>query len=144
MKTLYILLLTSFCAFGQNVAVLTHEAANSEKFQAGFPGGWPYARPVDIGARTNLPTELAAPWVVMTAAALKTQMEALQPAVDAWAPTESDEIRNRRQTLDRIISDFKAVRDAQSNLAAAQVTAVLKEIVTVLLKMIEEERNGLK
>lgn len=143
MKTLLILLLSSSAALAQNFAVLTYEFAQPKAVADGCPKDWVFAKK-DIGKATELPPELSSPWKVMTKEQLEASEKSLEAAKEAYNNRETDDARDRRQALDRIITDFKAVRDAQSNLSAAQVTAVLKEIVTVLLKMIEEERKELK
>lgn len=142
--TIVILLLSSLSLFAQNVAVLTHQAANSEKFQAGFPGGWPYARPVEIGTRTNLPPELSAPWVVMTRAALDAQMASLQPAVDAWVPPDAPDVAARRQLIADIVTDLRAIRQSSGTLTGAQMSNALRRISTLLLILLDEERVNLK
>jgi len=144
MKAFLLLLALCVSASAQNVAVLTHEAANSEKFRAGFPGGWPYARPVTIGTNTTLPRELSAPWVVMTASELKTQMEALQPAVDAWVAPNAPDVATRNQLIADIVTDLRAIRQSSGTLTAAQMSNALRRISTLLLIMLDEERVNLK
>lgn len=83
-STLFIGLLISLSCFAQNVAVLTHQAANSDEFKAGMPGGWPAAQPVDIGSSSTLPVNLNAQWVVMSSVDYNAQLVALKPALDQW------------------------------------------------------------
>lgn len=122
--------LSFFClnAIAQNVAVLTHQAANSERFQAGFPGGWPYSSPVDIGDSTNVPPQLGANLVVMSKAELEDQMTLLAPEVEAW--NKAQEVK---QDAPRKVAQELERRLYQRDFSNLEIDALQSEFVGLLL-----------
>ncbi len=85
MKLIIAFLLLGATAFSQNVAVLTHGAANTEEFKAGCPSNWP-STVVDLGPSTNLPPTLQATngWRLLTAVALADMKATNAAAKDAF------------------------------------------------------------
>lgn len=143
MKTLLILLLSASAAFSQNVAVLTYEFADPKAVADGCPKDWPFAKK-DIGAATELPRELSAPWKVMTRVDLDAQMKTLEAAKEAYNNREASEIANRRQLIADIATDLRAIRQSSGTLTAAQMSNALRRISTLLLILLDEERINLK
>lgn len=128
-----------------NYGLLTHEAANSEKFRAGFPGGWPYATPVELGESSKLPDGLSSPpWVVVTAEELRQRMEALTPLVSAWTDPEPVDIVARRQQIVTIRNKLRDLREFQGRMTLDDVTAGLRQIAAMLLILLDEEKVSLK
>lgn len=82
---LILLLLAALTSSAQNLAVLTHGAANTEQFQAGCPTNWP-AEFRDIGASTNLPAGCAATngWAVWSTNKFETTKAALSALKEAF------------------------------------------------------------
>lgn len=128
-----------------NYGLLTHEAANSEKFRSGFPGGWPYVKPVELGENDKLPAELPSPpWIVVTAEELRQRLEMLTPLVNAWTDPEPEDVTARRQQIVTIRNKLRDLRDFQGRMTLDDITAGLRQIAATLLIMIEEERVNLK
>ncbi len=116
MKKLLLAVLIAIPALAQNVAVLTHEAANSEQFKQGCPGGWPYAWK-EIGKDTKLPEGFEPTWVVMTEVELKERLNTLTAAKESWnkaqeeAPkiAEAAALEAKRTETVAVISEIESV-----------------------------------
>lgn len=118
-------------AFPQNVAVKTHQSENSSQFKSGFPGGWPYLRPVDIGAATQAPPQLGAGWVVMPKAELDAQMATLAPQVEAW--NRAHELKQRVPV--EVATELRK-RLSKDALAELKLQAAQTEILLLLVKAV--------
>mgnify|MGYP000901985407 CR=1 FL=1 len=141
MKTTLIFFLSACACLAQNFAVLTHGAANTPEFISGCPSNWP-ARIVDIGASTNLPKELSAPWLVESAADLKVRMETLASEKEAWnllqesAATQPK--RDRETAIKTALAELKLIRDSTGTLTGAQLSNAVRAISRILIVMIQE------
>lgn len=141
MKMLLLLFMFSVSALAQNFAVLTHGAANTPEFISGCPSNWP-ARIVDIGAATNLPKELSAPWLVESAADLKVRMETLAAAKEEWNLSQESAAtqpkRARETAIKTAMAELKLIRDSTGTLTGAQLSNAVRAISRVLLVMLQE------
>jgi len=143
MKKLFVYLLLSVSCAAQNVAVLTHQDANSEKFQQGFPGAWPFSIQ-QLGKTNTLPDNLKPPWKLLTKAELAAVMAANIAAVNAWTEPEDPGKVTRRQLLVDTIADLRALRNSTGNLSAAQLSAAVRRMATLLLILLEEDKLNLE
>lgn len=143
MKTTLIFLLSTCACLAQNFAVLTHGDARTPEFISGCPSNWP-ARIVDIGASTNLPKELSAPWLVESAADLKARMANLSAAKEAWNLSQESAAtqpkRDREAVIRQAIDDLKTIRDSNGTLTALQLSNAVRAIAKALVAVIEESR----
>lgn len=84
MKKLVFFLWTLALSVGaQNVAVWTHQAANTKAYADGCPGDWPYVVQ-DLGPGSIPADLLARGWKQMTKAELAASKAALEPVKEAW------------------------------------------------------------
>lgn len=128
-----------------NVALLTHEAVNSEKFRIGFPGGWPYVKPVELGDSDKLPPELPSPpWVIVTAEELRQRLETLTPLVNAWVEPEQPEVTTRRQLIDEMKLELRKIENFVGNFNITEASIALKRLAKLLRIILEEERISLR
>lgn len=140
MRTLLLFLLSVASAFAQNVAVLSHEAANTPEFRDGIPALWPY-RIVEVGKARELPKDLPGTgWVLLSHEELRTRMESLSAAKETWNNREEPSVTDRKQRVAAIISDLRAIRQSSGTLPAAQLSAAVRQLATAILFLIEEGR----
>ena len=141
MKIILIFFLSACTCLAQNFAVLTHGAANTPEFISGCPSNWP-ARLVDIGATTNLPNELSAPWFVESAEDLRTRMTTLSPQKESWNLAQelanAQPKRDRETAIKTAIAELKLIRDSTGTLTGAQLSNAVRAISRVLLVMLQE------
>lgn len=142
MKTTLIFFLSACTCLAQNFAVLTHGAANTLEFISGCPSNWP-VRIVDIGATTNLPNELSAPWFVESAEDLRARMTTLSAEKEVWNQAQeaaaTQPKRDREAAIKQAIIDLKSIRDSTGSLTAAQLSNAVRVIARALLALIEHE-----
>lgn len=144
MRTLILLICLSVSCLAQNVAVLTHGAANTPEFRNGCPSNWP-ARYFSIGKATEVPRELQSPpWIVETEAQLKARFESLAAEKEAWNVTQeaaaTQPKRDRETVIQNAIADLKLIRDSSGSLTAAQLSNAVRAISKALVAIIEEIR----
>lgn len=144
MRTLLLLICLSVSGFAQNIAVLTHGAANTPEFRNGCPSNWP-ARYFSIGKATEVPRELQSPpWIVETEAQLKARFESLAAEKEAWNVTQeaaaTQPKRDRETVIQNAIADLKLIRDSSGSLTAAQLSNAVRAISKALVAIIEEIR----
>lgn len=143
MKTILIILLFPLTLLAQNVAVLTHGAANTQDFREGCPTNWPY-RIIDIGRAEELPKDLpGSGWILLSREALKESMDTLSAAKEAWNSRETPAVTTRKQLIADIVSDLRAIRNSSGPLTAAQMSNAFRRIATVLLILLEEDKVSL-
>ena len=144
MRTLLLLICLSVSGFAQNIAVLTHGAANTPEFRNGCPSNWP-ARYFSLRKSTNLPPELSSPpWIVETEVQLKARFESLAAEKEAWNVAQEaiaiQPKRDRETAIQNAISDLKLIRDSSGTLTAAQLSNAVRAISKALVALIEELR----
>jgi hypothetical protein len=97
-------LVASLSSMGQNVAVLTHGAANTPEYQRGCPSNWP-ASYQEIGASTNLPDGLQSPpWIVETREQLDQRFASLEAAKEFWNQVAGTR-EARKQRVGEVLQD---------------------------------------
>lgn len=144
MRTLLLLICLSVSGFAQNIAVLTHGAANTPEFQRGCPSNWP-ARYFSLRQSTNLPPELSSPpWIVETELQLKARFESLAAEKEAWNAAQqaaaTQPKRDRETAFAQVVQDLKTIRDSSGTLTSAQLSNAVRAISKALVALIEEIR----
>ncbi|TXH16334.1 MAG: hypothetical protein E6R03_05645 [Hyphomicrobiaceae bacterium] len=141
MKTVFLLLLSGVCSFGQNFAVLL--AKDDATSQAGFPTNWP-VRVQPIGNATKLPENFPPPWRFATQAQVErwktdhaSEMESYQAAKEAAATQPK---RDREAVIRQAIDDLRTIRDSNGTLTALQLSNAVRAIAKALVAVIEEIR----
>lgn len=131
----------SIVAGAQNLAVLTHQAANTEAFRNGCPGGWPFGV-VDIGASTIRSNLLAQGWKQMTRAELEAEKAALADAKDQWNQAQETAATTPKRDRDALIRQAKAdlttIVDSSGTLTAAQLSNSVRAMARILRALIED------
>lgn len=128
-------------AGAQNVAVWTHEAAQTKAFRDGCPGGWPYVVK-DIGA-ASIPADLLAQgWQQMTKSQLETVRTTLAQAKETWNLAQEASATTPKRDRDALIKQAKAdlttIVDSSGTLTAAQLSNAVRTIARTLRALIED------
>ena len=128
----------SISTFAQNVAVLTHGAANTPEFKRGCPGEFPWQY-FQIGKATEVPRDLPSPpWIVETEAQLKARFQSLEAEKEAWnvaqENTSTQPKRDREAAIKQAMEDLKGIRDGTSNLTTAQVLRLFAKVLIAILE----------
>lgn len=144
MRTIAILFISAFVCGAQNVAVLTHGAANTPEFQRGCPSNWP-AKYFPIGKATEVPRELQSPpWIVETEAQMIARKASLEESKEAWNVAQeaaaTQPKRDRDTAIAQAVQDLKLIRDSSGTLTAAQLSNAVRAISKALVAFIEEIR----
>lgn len=143
MKKFLVLLFVSvsIVANAQNVAVWTHQAANTEAFRKGCPGGWPYSVQ-DIGA-SSIPADLLARgWKQMTRAELESAKAALADAKEQWNQAQEAAAATPKLDREALIRQAKAdlttIVESSGTLTAAQLSNSVRAMARILRALIED------
>lgn len=141
MKTIFFLLLSGLCSFGQNFAVL--QAKDHPKPPAGIPADWPIQVQL-IGAATELPPQFPPPWQFMTGAQLAQLKADNEAAKEQWnkaqEATSTKPARDRETEIRNAIADLKLIRDSPGTLTGAQLSNAVRALAKALVALIEELR----
>jgi len=140
-KLLSLLYFVTLIASGQNVAVLTHQAANTEAFRNGCPGGWPFVIK-DIGV-TSIPANLLSQgWQQMTKAQLEATKASLAAAKEAWNLAQETATAAPKLDKEALIKQAKAdlttIVDTSGTLTAAQLSNSVRAVARILRALIED------
>jgi len=133
-RIVLLLLLLSALAYSQNVAVWTHQAANTDAFKKGCPGNWPYVTK-DLGSE-KLPDDLQARgWKLMTKDELIAAKTALEAAKEQWNTEQEVEITAPKRDRDALIKQAKAelaiITDTQGSLTLAQLSNAVRSLARI-------------
>ena len=144
MRTIAILFISAFVCGAQNVAVLTHGAANTPEFQRGCPSNWP-AKYFPIGKATEVPRELQSPpWIVETEAQMIARKASLEESKEAWNVAQeaaaTQPKRDRETVILTILGRLKTLKSSTGPLTDDQRDKALREIAAIIEALIEEIR----
>lgn len=132
----------SISTFAQNVAVLTHGAANTPEFKRGCPGEFPWQY-FQIGKATEVPRDLPSPpWIVETEAQLKARFQSLEAEKEAWNVAQENTSTQPKRDRDALIKqakdELRLIRDSSGTLTGAQISNAVRSIARTLLAVIDE------
>lgn len=140
-KLLSLLCFVTLIASGQNVAVWTHQAANTEAFRKGCPGGWPYSVQ-DIGSASIPADLLARGWQQMTKVQLEATKTSLAAAKEAWNLAQETATATPKLDREALIKQAKAdltvIMDSSGTLTAAQLSNSVRAVARILRALIED------
>lgn len=138
---LSVLLWASISVNSQNLAVWTHQAANTDAFKNGCPGGWPYAVK-DIGNKNITADLLTHGWVQMTKTQLEAAKSSLANAKETWNGAQEIATvapkRDREALIKQAKADLTTIIDSSGTLTAAQLSNAVRTLAKTLRAIIED------